>query len=598
MRRTGLRLLALVALSLGVAAPAAGAELRPLHAERGGKGAIVDDRGRQVILRGVNVNQLGDYHQVDPSIDTVIPLREEDFAQIAALGMDSVRLLVHWSALEPTPGAFDASYAAKVRSAVAMAAAHDIHVVIDMHQDAWGKFVDTPAGTSCPPPLSPAVGWDGAPKWATLTDGLSTCKVGLRELSPAVGQAWQSFWLDRDGIQQHLVDTWGRLVTALGPTPAIAGYDLLNEPSPGYAPGVTSATALATYYTRTLAAIRAAERALPGLSGPRIAFFEPGVEWSAAAAAAIPPPGFTDDPSIVFAPHLYAGSITADRTVGLSVLTPERGFAIAEAAASTYGTTVWSGEWGWFGDPAADEASLKTYARLEDAYRWGGAYWDWKQSCGDPHQFSAPGTKPYDVSPSLNRYACPGNVDLGIPATTRRILERPYPRAAPGRLTLIESNPTTRAVDVRGVAGSGSCEIDLWTPGEEEPAFVGTNVSDIAVRPSAGGWRVSGCARDSYELRSNGPAQRTAPAIAGGRCLSRRTVRLTPPRTPRGSRARSTTVQIGEGRVRREAGRPRRLTVSLRGLPRGRHRVKVVVRAVDGRRSVSVRSFRTCTRRS
>lgn len=586
-------------LPAAVLAPAAGAELRPLHAARGGNGAIVDDQGRQVLLRGVNVNQLGDYHQVDRAIDTVIPLRDEDFGQIAELGMDSVRLLVHWSALEPTPGAFDTKYVARVRDAVAMAAAHDLHVIVDMHQDAWGKFVDSPPGTDCVPPLSPAVGWDGAPKWATLNDGAPTCKLGIRELSPAVAQAWQSFWLDREGIQQHLVDTWGRLVTALGPTPAIAGYDLLNEPSPGYAVGVTGLTALAAYYTRTLAAIRGAERGLPGLAGPRVAFFEPGVEWSATSAGTIPPASFTDDPSVVFAPHIYAGSITLDKTVGANVLTPARGFALAEAAARTYGTTVWSGEWGWFGDPAADEADIRTYAGLEDEYRWGGAYWDWKQSCGDPHQFSAPGTKPYDISPSLNRYACPGNVNLGIPATTRRILARPYPRSAPGRLTLLQSDPATRAVLVRGLDADpvGSCQVDLWTPADQEPAFVGTNVSDIAVRPSAGGWRVTGCAHGRYELRSSGFAQRTAAPVARGRCLSRRTLRVTPPRTPRGSRARATTVRVARRHARRYAGRPRRVSVSLRGLPRGRQRVTVVVQARDGRRAVSVRSFRTCTRR-
>ncbi len=362
MRHTGIRAITLVVLlALGLAARA-GAEPRPLHAVRGSAPAVVDDLGRQVLLRGVNVNQLGDYFRTDPTLDPTLPLTDDDWSQIAGLGMDSVRLLVHWSALEPTPGAFDAAYAARVRAAIEQAATHDLHVVVDMHQDAWGKFVDTPAGTACPPGLSPAVGWDGAPRWATLTDGLTTCKASIRELSPAVGQAWQSFWLDREGIQQHLVDTWGRLVTALGPSPAIAGYDPINEPNPGYAVGATGATSLAAFYTRTLAAIRAAERRLPGLAAPRAVFFEPGVEWSAAAADAVPPPGFTDDPSVVFAPHLYSGSITVDRTVGVEALTPERGFALADGVAQGYGTTVWSGEWGWFGDPATDEAALRTYA--------------------------------------------------------------------------------------------------------------------------------------------------------------------------------------------------------------------------------------------
>ena len=134
-------LLALV-LTLLAASPAAA--LPHLQVDRSGDDpAIVDPGGREVLLRGVNVNQLGDYYQADPGLPTTAPLAEEDFARIRALGFDVVRLVMSWSAFQPERGAFDAAYVARVRQAVRWAAEHDLYVVLDMHQDAWGKHVAT-----------------------------------------------------------------------------------------------------------------------------------------------------------------------------------------------------------------------------------------------------------------------------------------------------------------------------------------------------------------------------------------------------------------------------------------------------------------------
>ncbi|NEA21080.1 cellulase family glycosylhydrolase [Actinomadura bangladeshensis] len=167
-------------------------EPSPLHVAHGD---IVDAGDRTVLLRGVNVNQLADHAVGDPGLPTVVPLTRGDFAEMASLGFTVVRLNVSWSALEPRPGAFDAGYAARIRDTVRAAAGHGMYTVVDMHQDAWGKAVGTPPGTSCPPPLERARGWDGAPAWATLTGGLTTCTVGgVREASArsCAAAAWCS----------------------------------------------------------------------------------------------------------------------------------------------------------------------------------------------------------------------------------------------------------------------------------------------------------------------------------------------------------------------------------------------------------------------
>ncbi|HEX8742292.1 MAG TPA: cellulase family glycosylhydrolase [Thermoleophilaceae bacterium] len=520
--------------ALLAAAPAAVADapaLTPLHATRGDAPAVIDGAGRHVLLRGVNVNQLGDYYRANPALDPVIPLTEDDFDAIASLGFDSVRLLVHWSALEPVRGAFDEAYVARIRQAVGWAKQRGLYTVLDMHQDAWGKHVDTPPDEQCAPGFARAVGWDGAPEWATFTDGMPTCRAGgVRELSFAVAQAWQSFWADRDGIQGRLVATWARLAREFAAEPAVAGYDLINEPNPGYTVGASGPTFLSELYARSIEAIRAAEREAPG-GFAHVVFFEPLVVWSATGVDTVPPPSFTDDPNVVFAPHLYAGSISLDSAAGAPFLTPREGHEFAAEGASTYGTTYWSGEWGWFGDPKGDRPRIADYAREEDARLVGGAWWSWKQSCGDPHQISEPGGAPLGVSPSLNRFGCPENRPLGIPATTRRILARGYPRAAPGRLTALESDPETGALRVAGrdEDPDGSCELVAWLPGGAgRPALDGRNVSAPVVKPFAGGWLASACAAGEYELRTSAAAGGGGAGPAGGgsanppRCLSAR----------------------------------------------------------------------------
>src|SRR5436190_11397489 len=363
--------LAVVALVAGVllvpmarsgAAPSDGSApssaLSPLHVVRGASARIEDDQHRQVLLRGVNTNQLGDYYQADLALPSTVPLTEGDFAQLAALGFDSVRLIVHWSLLEPRRGVFDQAYLGRVRQAVAWAAAHGLYVVLDMHQDAWGKYIATPPGETCPPGLQPAIGWDGAPQWATITDGQTTCREQLRELSPAVGQAFTNFWVDRDGIQTELVHAWATLARAFAADPAVAGYDLLNEPHPGDTAGVTDLTFLGRYYAAGIDAIRAAERSVRhGFA--HIAFVEPMDTWSAAPVGVSPAPGFSADSQIVFAPHLYAESITADRSLGAGLFTIPNEFDEAQREANRYQTTFWSGEWGWFGaDPAANASKV------------------------------------------------------------------------------------------------------------------------------------------------------------------------------------------------------------------------------------------------
>jgi len=487
--------------------------LLPLHAIRGADPRIADSAGRQVLLRGVDVDALGHYYQQYPKYPAVLPLTANDFKEMAGLGFNVVRLILNWSELEPTPGAFNLSYVARIRRAVQQAGANGIYVVLDMHQDAWGIGVMGHAGEDCPPESSPPVGYDGAPEWATFTDGLPTCAIaGTREISLADEAAWQNFYDNTHGIETQLALAWGRLAAQFARDPTVAGYDLLNEPNPGLI--FDEATGgLGNYYSEALAAIRTGERSVKG-GFSHIAFFEPGVEWSLLGTTVTPQGAFTRDPNIVFAPHLYGGS--------LAVASVDQGVHEAQVAAAPYKTTVWSGEYGWYGDPAQNAADEIELAREQDAHLWGGAWWQWKQACGSPSSVGNFGGAIPTETNSLIRFGCktplpsaklaPAN-NLAIPQVTERIIARATVHAAPGKIESLRSTPATGAFSLTGntttrPATRLACMLAVWIPGARKPRFATTGITKLKATRVRGGYDVSGCARGHYQLRLLDPAPR------------------------------------------------------------------------------------------
>ena len=466
-----------------------------LHATHGQKAAIRDQHGAQVLLRGVNVNQLGEYFQADPALPSTLPMTEDDFHDIAKLGFNSVRLIVSWSRLEPTPGAYDTAYVARVRQAVRWAAKYDLYVVLDMHQDAYGVAVDTPQGTVCPDNTTPNNGWDGAPAWATITDGESTCRPGERELAPAVKHAWQHFWDDTDGVQSHLVATWGRLAQSFAKTRNVAGFDLLNEPGFGLDSVTNGTTDLGAFYGRAIAAIRAGEKAGKGFH--HIVFWEPSVLWSAFGKYSVPDPGFTKDKNLVFAPHIYAESLSPNSIPS--------GFASAREVARKHGVTVWGGEWGfWPEHPADASREIQRYAAAEDSAQYGGAWWDWKQACGDPHVVNQPGGTPSPVSGSLNRFACPSQVMSKPDPAFADVLSRPVPRAVPGTITRLTSDGVKGRLLLAGTHTDGSdpCALEVFVPKRfaGKPVHV-TGIDHLRRTRSLGNVVLRGCVADTFQLR-------------------------------------------------------------------------------------------------
>ena len=396
-------LLAAAALCAGTAAHAA----RPVAAgpgflhvgSVGGRAQLLDEAGRTVTLRGVNANGLVDYWRSDlrPPLPedpasyrsscpadsprtAAVPLCEQDLAQMRALGFDNLRLPVSWSLLEPTPGHLDATYVERIAQVVRWAKAQGIWVVIDLHQDAWSKYDYTPDSQPCPPGTGTVKDQDGAPLWASQHH-LPVCAVAdTRELDPAVVEDAQSFWLnvpaaDGVGLQDHYAAVVAALAKRFAKEPAVAGYDLMNEPEPGALPVAVGTVELMPFYAKVVDAVRAA---VPAFT--QLVMLEPGVERNTTATRyyALPWSAYSDYPNAVYAPHVYTDVFTAGAVTGLpEVTTFDSDYQAAVDDAAALGLPLWVGEFG--GDPSQDGTVLASHYAQQEARGISGTVWVWKE---------------------------------------------------------------------------------------------------------------------------------------------------------------------------------------------------------------------------
>ena len=183
-------------------------------------GRFIDPQGRQVILHGINlVNK-------DPKVGYLGPEDLKTFAAFRRWGFNCIRLGVIWDGLEPEPGIFDENYLQGIDLQIAWAKANELYVILDMHQDLYSVLYA-----------------DGAPAWATLSEGQPHNYSGgvwsdAYFTSPAVQTALDNFWKntpgpDGAGLQDHYARVWDALARRYAAEPTVIGYDLMNEPFPG-----------------------------------------------------------------------------------------------------------------------------------------------------------------------------------------------------------------------------------------------------------------------------------------------------------------------------------------------------------------------------
>ncbi|HEY4443786.1 MAG TPA: cellulase family glycosylhydrolase [Steroidobacteraceae bacterium] len=241
---------------------------------------FIDEHGREVLLRGVNVGgdcklpwpTGGTHHYSDFSdhrevsfIGRPFPLEEADehFGRLRHWGFNCIRLLTTWEAVEHAgPKTYDTAYLEYFAEICRRAGDYGLYVFVDFHQDVWSRMS----------------GGDGAPGWTFEAVGLDFTKFGpagaahvmqyaydygsqvaqqaaypqmswgLNYRLPANAIMWTLFWGGRwvapdfrieglnvqDYLQHHYLGAMDQMARRLHAHPNVLGFDTLNEPGIGW----------------------------------------------------------------------------------------------------------------------------------------------------------------------------------------------------------------------------------------------------------------------------------------------------------------------------------------------------------------------------
>ena len=316
---------------------------------------VRDTDGRAVVLRGVN---LAGAHKQAPYTDEFTPA---DYARLHAWGFRTLRFLITWAAVEPTPGVYDDAYLDWVRERMQWAHAAGLTVVLDMHQDVYGE----------------GFGFGGAPRWTCdqqYYDAFVPKDVWLLNYADLnVLSCYDHLWTE-PALATSFAAMWGHVAQRLAGEPAIIGFDPLNEPHWGtYPVAMFEVDRLQPFYARAIEAVRK--------QAPWIVFAEPASSRNLGFASKLAPFEIAD---VIYAPHMYDASAELDGTFSASRRDSLLATATDLAAdAERLGLPLWIGEYGGIGtspqigaymDAAYDGASAAFAGTMYWAYDKSGGY--------------------------------------------------------------------------------------------------------------------------------------------------------------------------------------------------------------------------------
>lgn len=317
-----------------------------------------DDRGRVVLLRGVNarVDGIFDVTFADgrAPLEPVPPLVADDCAQMHAMGLDFLRLPINWSAVEPQRGQYDDAYLDRVDAAVRCAESAQVYVMIDLHQDAYSK----------------EIGEDGAPLWAIqpaptkLLEGPLN-DLGDRRLSAQVTNAFTTFFDQADpaGLQADFEAMLEHVAARFADDPAVIGFELFNEPTVADKDVIAFSTAAA-------ARVRA-------VAPKKLVMFEPSATRNLFDFVTPSPTAFPVADA-VYAPHIYT-LIFQNPPDTFEPAVYEDSVSAARAEATAWKTPLMIGEYGTGPTAKFADAWMHEQAMLHDKYFASDAFWVWKE---------------------------------------------------------------------------------------------------------------------------------------------------------------------------------------------------------------------------
>ncbi|MFG2818603.1 cellulase family glycosylhydrolase [Kitasatospora sp. NPDC048365] len=380
IRSSMARCLGAAMLVLGLTTQAAAAPSTPVlgHAGRW----LTDDQGRVITLHGVNL-----VYKKPPYFPAAGGFGEKDAQFLADNGFNAVRLGFAWNAVEPQPGVYDDGYIEQIVQTQQLLARYGIHSLVDSHQDAFNESV----GAS----------WSGFPEWATFPDGLPVQPNPGFPLvyftSPAQNQTWANFWRDRAapdgvGVQEHYAAMWAHVAQRFADRPYVLGYDLINEPWPGWDYPTCFPNGCPDFERGVLAPFQAkAMKAIREVDRKHLLFYEPSLTNDFGTPDFMPNP--TGDPDAGLSYHDYCVGEDTCVTNGL-----DRAVADGVAAVVTeFGATT-------------DAARLTRLADRFDDSMVSWMFWSLAQN-QTPNHPQEPPTGPNLMDPAI---------------------VRPYPRAVAG----------------------------------------------------------------------------------------------------------------------------------------------------------------------
>ncbi|MGH8504689.1 MAG: cellulase family glycosylhydrolase [Stenotrophobium sp.] len=321
-----------------------------------GSTRLTDALGREVILRGYNVIALRSdrnhppYRNADGTINPpsrlfdLQDLDDADFDFIASMGVNALRLVVTWEFAQPDPppAPYNEIYFRLIDDFIAKARAHGLYVVFDFGQFGWGRITGGNAG---------------APDWTVNATcrALPNAPANLPpQASGSAGCAYFDFWTNEKvsgvNLQDAYLNLWRYVARRYRDEPAVAMYDLYNEPFGGpLPPGVFELGYLYPFYQKLSRAIREID--------PRhTVAFQPEILHS----LGVPTPFATplDIPNSIYIPHEYTIAYFTQRAdpsyTPLQDDITQTYLDVAASEAATYKTPWMIGETGWTRSTSAD----------------------------------------------------------------------------------------------------------------------------------------------------------------------------------------------------------------------------------------------------
>ena len=313
-------------------------------------GFVRDPQGRSVILRGVN---LAGAHKSPPYFGFHQP---DDYVRVSRdWGMNALRFLVVWAAIEPQKGVYDDAYLDAVAQRMDWAKQAGLMVVLDMHQDVYGEGFSLAGG-------------DGAPKWTCDASHYAAFVPKtpwfLSYSDPNVVACYDGFWND-DELQSHYVEAWRRLAARVASSSVVVGFDPMNEPFWGSFGTEFETTRLVPLYAKVVTAVRS-------VAPTWIAFAEPSSAHNLGLGTHIE--SFPFD-NVAFAPHSYDSTAESGggfNPKGHDVLVET--IASYEDEAKSLNTALWIGEYGGPPNPGIDSYMDAEY-QGHGSIAAGSTYW-------------------------------------------------------------------------------------------------------------------------------------------------------------------------------------------------------------------------------